>query len=106
MYSFTWTEECHQAFEEPKKFLESPPLLSKPKVGEELYLYLTTSPEAISSILVWVDNKGVQKSMNYTSQVLHDVETRYSKAEKIVYAPIISVLHLRPYFQVHNYSVD
>lgn len=65
------------------KFDGSPPLLSKPEVREELYLYLTVSVEAISSILIWMDDKGIQKPIYYISQVLYDVEIRYSKHEKI-----------------------
>ena len=38
--SFEWTDECQKAFEELKKYLSSPPLLSLSKLGEELYLYL------------------------------------------------------------------
>ena len=38
--SFEWTDECQKAFEELKKYISSPPLLSLSKPGEELYLYL------------------------------------------------------------------
>ena len=38
--SFEWTDECQKAFEELKKYLSSPPLLSLSKLREELYLYL------------------------------------------------------------------
>ena len=38
--SFEWTNECQKAFEDLKKYLSFPPLLSPSKPGEELYLYL------------------------------------------------------------------
>ena len=38
--SFEWTDEGQKAFEELKKYISSPPLLSLSKPGEELYLYL------------------------------------------------------------------
>ena len=38
--SFEWTDECQKAFEDLKKYLSSPPLLSPSKLGEELYLYI------------------------------------------------------------------
>ncbi|CAH9051511.1 unnamed protein product [Cuscuta europaea] len=38
--SFKWTTECQEAFEELKRYLSSPPVLSKTKAGETLYLYL------------------------------------------------------------------
>ena len=34
--SFEWTDECHKAFEDLKKYLSSPPLLSSSKPVEEL----------------------------------------------------------------------
>ena len=49
---FSWPDECRQALEELKKYLTFPPLLVRPEVGETLYLYLATSPEAVSSVLV------------------------------------------------------
>lgn len=99
--SFAWIEKCQQAFQELKKFLESLPLLSKSKIEEILYLYLTTFSKAVSSVLIWLDNKGSQKPIYSTSQVLHDAETKYSKPEKIIYALIIHTQYLRPYFQTH-----
>ena len=41
--SFEWTDECEKAFEELKKYLSSPPLLSSSMPGEELYLYIAVS---------------------------------------------------------------
>ena len=38
--SFKWTDECQKAFEDLKKYLSSPPLLSPSRPGEELYLYI------------------------------------------------------------------
>uniref|UniRef100_A0A2N9HHU7 Reverse transcriptase domain-containing protein n=1 Tax=Fagus sylvatica TaxID=28930 RepID=A0A2N9HHU7_FAGSY len=50
--AFEWTDECQQAFEELKKYLTEPPLLSLSKQGEELYLYLAVSLTAVSSALI------------------------------------------------------
>ena len=102
MNDFEWTEDCKQAFEDLKNFLSFPLLLSKPKVGEELYLYLAVSPEAVSSILVRMDDEGTQRPIYYMNRVLHDAETRYSKPEKIIFVLIIFAQHLRPYFQAHT----
>ena len=50
--SFEWTDECQKAFEELKKYLLSPPLLSPSKPGEELYLYIVVSQAVVSAALV------------------------------------------------------
>jgi len=40
---FCWNEECETTFHGLKRYLTSPPLLSKPSSGETLYLYLAIS---------------------------------------------------------------
>ena len=50
--SFEWADECQKAFKDLKKYLSSPPLLSPPKPGEELYLYIAVSQVVISTALV------------------------------------------------------
>lgn len=45
---FSWTEECQVAFEELKKYLLTSPLLSTPKEGEVLFLYMAVSQKAVS----------------------------------------------------------
>ena len=50
--SFEWTDECQKAFEDLKKYLSSPPLLSPSVPGEELYLYIAVSQAAVSAALV------------------------------------------------------
>ena len=55
--SFEWTDKCHQAFEDLKAYLSSPPLLSPWQPGEELFLYLAVSPAAINAVLVREEDK-------------------------------------------------
>ena len=50
--SFEWTDECQKAFENLKKYLSSPPLLSPSKPGENLYLYIAVSQAVVSAALV------------------------------------------------------
>ncbi|XP_073112239.1 uncharacterized protein [Elaeis guineensis] len=89
------------AFEESKQYLSSPPLLAKPQSNEELLLYLTVSLVVISAVLVQEEG-WIQKPIYYTSKILHDVETRYSKLEKLIFALIITVRKLQPYFQAQT----
>lgn len=44
-----WSTECVAAFEEVKKHLMNPPILSKFEPGETLSLYLSAGPYAISA---------------------------------------------------------
>ncbi|XP_073112333.1 uncharacterized protein [Elaeis guineensis] len=93
--------ERMEAFEELKKYLTSPPLLVRSEVGEVLYLYLATSPEAVSSVLVRENENRIHQPIYYVSKVLHEAETRYSKVKKMIFALVISAQRLRPYFQAH-----
>ena len=65
--SFEWTDECQKAFEDLKKYLSSPPLLSLSRPGEELYLYITVSQAAVSTALVR-DKGGLQRPIYFISR--------------------------------------
>ena len=55
--AFAWTDECEAAFQELKRYLSSPPLLSPSKEGENLYLYLAVSASAVSVTLIREEGK-------------------------------------------------
>ncbi|XP_077251991.1 uncharacterized protein LOC143891254 [Tasmannia lanceolata] len=79
-----WTEDCQIAFEELKQYLSSPPLLTKPEPGEELFLYLSVSLTALAAVLVQI---------------------RYQWVKKLAYVLIMAARKLRPYFQAHTIKV-
>ena len=96
--TISWTEECQRAFEDLKKYLYSPPILTTAVPTEPLSLYLSASDKAVGAVLI-KEEKGLQKPVYYVSQVLKDTETRYSNAEKFALALIIASIKLRHYFQ-------
>jgi len=65
--TFEWNEECAKSSQELKKYLGSPSLLSRPVLGEKLYLYLVISESAVSSAFIRQDNR-VHKPVYYTSK--------------------------------------
>ncbi|KAI5333308.1 hypothetical protein L3X38_023439 [Prunus dulcis] len=99
-----WDEECEVAFQSLKTYLTSPPLLSKPIPGEDLFVYLAMSDSAISSALIR-EELGAQHPIFYTSKALLDAETRYPKLEKLILALVVSARKLRPYYQAHRVIV-
>ena len=101
---FEWTPECEEAFQKIKEHLGSPPLLSKPKEGEVLIVYLAVSDYAISVVLVREEG-GIQYPVYYVSKRMLDAETRYTNMEKLAYALILASRKLRPYFQAHQIEV-
>ena len=101
---FEWTPACEQALHDLKRYLTSPPLLSKPKDGEQLYIYLAVSEGAVSAVLVREED-GKQFPVYYVSKSLLDAETRYTQLEKLALALVTAARKLRPYFQCHPITV-
>ncbi|XP_062100796.1 uncharacterized protein LOC133806720 [Humulus lupulus] len=102
--TFEWTAECEEALGQLKQYLTSPPLLSKPKDNETLFIYLAVSETAVSAILVR-EEEGKQSPVYYVSKALLNAETRYSQLEKLALALIHAARKLRPYFQCHPITV-
>ena len=80
---FQWSKECVRAFQELKRYLSHPPIMSSPLVDEVLFAYLTVAPHAISLVLIWVDN-GIQRPVYYVSKSLNEAEVRYLPLEKAI----------------------
>ncbi|KAI5354380.1 hypothetical protein L3X38_007275 [Prunus dulcis] len=99
-----WDEECEVAFQNLKTYLTSPPMLSKPVPGEDLFAYLAVSNSAISSALIR-EELGDQRLVFYTSKALFNAETHYPKLEKLILALVVSARKLRPYYQAHRVIV-
>ncbi|KAK3007251.1 hypothetical protein RJ639_016151 [Escallonia herrerae] len=102
--NFEWTAECQNSFEASKEYLTAPPLLSKPLVGEELFLYLAIAESAVSEVLVRNQNSK-QLPIYYVSKVLQGAELHYPDTEKLAFALLIIARKLRPYFQPHSITV-
>ena len=102
--SFKWTDECQKAFEDLKKYLSSPPLLSPSKPGEELYLYIVVSQATVSTALVR-EEEGTQRPVYFVSKAFRDVEERYPWMEKLAFALVTTARKLKPYFQAHTIIV-
>ena len=99
--NFEWTEESHVTFEEFKKYMVEPHLLSKPLDRETLYVYLVVSDKALSTVFI-PRNRRIEKLVCYASKVLHGVELNYFVIEEFTLAMITTSGKLRPYFQSHK----
>ncbi|KAI3463696.1 hypothetical protein Pfo_020359 [Paulownia fortunei] len=99
--NFEWTEECQHTFDDLKKYLVSPPLLTKPEVGETLFLYLAVATEAINVVLVREVGRAHQP-IYYTSKILQGAEQRYPNNEKLALALITATRKLQSALQSKN----
>ena len=88
-------------FRDQKPYLASPPILSRPKPKEDLYMYLVISDHVLSSLLL-KHPEGIQRPMYHLSKTLVDVETRYFPLEKMALALVHATRKLPLYFQAHT----
>ncbi|XP_034701958.1 uncharacterized protein LOC117926776 [Vitis riparia] len=100
-----WTQNCQKAFEEIKRYLSQPPILSSPQPGERLYLYLAVTDWAVSAVLLRSLSPREQKPVYFISKALVDAETRYSRMERTALVLRTAAQKLRPYFQAHPITV-
>ena len=49
---FDLTKECALAFQQLKKYLSRPPIMSSPKADEVLFAYIVVVPHAVSLVLI------------------------------------------------------
>ena len=80
--------------------MSSPPILTGLELEETLFLYIVVSEEMVGIVLI-VERNGEQKPIYYISKVLHGIEVRYQKNEKLAYAIILVSRRLKSYFLPH-----
>ena len=74
-------------------------MLMAPDSGEDLFMYLSVSDHAVSTVLL--RDRGIQQPVFYISKILVDAETRYLPLEKLVLALVHATRKLPHYFQAH-----
>jgi hypothetical protein len=79
---FEWSEEPDTTFVELKQFLTSPPVLTAPKEGETLLLYIAATNRVVTTaIIVEREDVGhvykVQRPVYFISEVLNVSKTRH-----------------------------
>ncbi|CAL8174735.1 unnamed protein product [Prunus armeniaca] len=95
--AFKWEEQHQQAFEEIKHYLSNLPVLSPPKRGRPLKLYVSASEVSIGSLLVQDNKEGKEQAAYYLSRTLTEVERKYSAIERLRLALYITAVKLMHY---------
>ena len=98
--AFAWIDECEAPFQDLKRYLSNPPLLSSSKEGENLYLYLAVSNTTVSAALICEEAKK-QLPVYYVSQAFQGAKSNYPRIEKIAFALIAASRKLRQYFRAN-----
>jgi hypothetical protein len=86
---FVWTPKADQALAQLKDFLSKPPVLTAPRNGEQLLLYLTTTTHVVSTAIVVERQEDghaypVQRPVYFVSEVLSESKARYQPVQKLL----------------------
>ncbi|GKA82388.1 reverse transcriptase domain-containing protein [Tanacetum coccineum] len=91
---FYWTEEAELAFKQMKELIAKLPMLTVLEEKEELIIYLSTSKEAISVVLM-TKREARQMPIYFASRALRGLEINYTSMEKLVLALVHASKRLR-----------
>ena len=76
--------------------------MTTPHTDRPYKLYTDACDYAVGSILVQVDDSGIERVIQYVSHSLSSVQRRWATTEKEAYAVVYAISKLRPYL----YGVD
>ena len=97
---FKWTEKCTLAFQQLKKYLSRPSMMSSPEAEEVFFAYIVVAPHAVSLVLIQMDN-GIQRPVYYVSKALQEAELCNLPLEKAILVVVQATRKLPHYFQAH-----
>ncbi|XP_012567648.1 uncharacterized protein [Cicer arietinum] len=98
-----WNQECQNAFEKIRQYLQNPPILAPPVLGRPLIMYLTVLDGAMGCVLGQHDETGKKEhAIYYLSKKFTDVETRYTMLERTCCALAWAAHRLRQYMLCHT----
>jgi hypothetical protein len=99
----TWNEECEEAFNKIKHYLQSPPLFVPPISGRPLILYLTVTETTMGCLLGQHDEtRRKERAIYYLNKKLTECESRYMVIEKLCCALVWTTKRLQHYMLYHT----
>jgi hypothetical protein len=107
---FSWTVEAQEALDKLKATLAHASILTPPQDGEPLYLYVATTTQVVSAVIVVERMEeghalAVQRPVYYISEVLSKTKAHYPQVQKLLYAVVLAQRKLRHYFEAHPVTV-
>jgi hypothetical protein len=92
---FVCTTEADQALAQLKDFLSKPPVLTAPRKGEQLLLYLAVTTHVVSTAIIVERQEDshaypVQRPTYFIGEVLSESKARYQPVQKLLYVVLIT----------------
>ena len=94
---FVWTDNCQKSFEKLKAILKSAPVLLAPNFDKEFKLAVDASDVGAGSVLLQVDDNGVDHPVCYYSKKFNKHQRNYSTIEKECLSLILALQHFEVY---------
>jgi hypothetical protein len=106
---FSWTVEAQEALDKLKATLAHTPILTPPRDGVPLYLYVAATTQVVSVVIVMERTEEghalpVQRLVYYISEVLSETKARHP-LQKLLYVVVLARHKLRHYFEAHPVMV-
>jgi hypothetical protein len=107
---FSRTIEAQEALDKLRITLAHAPILTPPRDGEPLYLYIAATTQVVSAIImVERTEEGhdlpVQRPVYYISEVLSETKAWYPQIQNLLYTVLLAWRKLRHYFEAHPVTV-
>jgi hypothetical protein len=85
-------------------------ILTPPRSGELLYLYIAVTTQVVSAVIVVERGEEghalpVQRLVYYISEVLSETKVQYLRIQKLLYVVVLVRRKLRHYFEAHTVMV-
>jgi hypothetical protein len=90
-HPFSWTDDVKNYFIKINKAISSAPVLAKPDFEKDFIIYMNTTEEAISTILMQNNDQNNEKHVAYMSHRLSDDEIKYSYIEKHAFSLVKAI---------------
>lgn len=100
--SFRWDEKCEATFNQLKKYLMSPPILTLSTEGNPLLLYIAIIDRSLGALLAQEDSIGKERAIYYISRTLNGFEINYASTENSCLAIVLATQQLRHYMLTHT----
>lgn len=94
---YTWTSECHNAFESIKSLLCHAPVLGAPDSSRPYKLEIDASAVGAGAVLLQEDSTGIDHPISYFSRKFNKYQLRYSTIEKETLSLLLALQHFEVY---------